>query len=58
MPVEAYLLYGKAAAAEVPRARENQVLIYDAMLTSDERQRLLEFEATRAVRRVPARCPP
>ena len=44
-PVEAYLLYGKAAASAVPQARENQRLIYEHTLTSAERQRVLDLEA-------------
>jgi hypothetical protein len=45
-PVEAYLLYGAAAAESVPRARENQALIYEETLTGEERQRVLDREAT------------
>jgi hypothetical protein len=44
-PVEAYLLYGKAAAAAVPRARQNQALVYESALSSSERQRVLDLQA-------------
>lgn len=41
----AYDLYGRAAAAGVPRAAENQRLVFERSLTSDERERLLEVAA-------------
>ena len=44
-PVEAYLLYGKAAAASVPRARQNQALVFESTLTSAERQHVLDLQA-------------
>ena len=44
-PVEAYRLYGKAAALSVPRARENQALVFERTLTSAERQHVLELDA-------------
>lgn len=44
-PVAAYLLYGKAAAATVPHARQNQTLVFESALNSAERQRVLELQA-------------
>jgi hypothetical protein len=44
-PVQAYLLYGKAAAADVPRARQNQALVFESALDSAERQRVLDLQA-------------
>lgn len=44
--VAAYLLYGRAATLGVPHARENQALIYERNLTSDERQKVLDMAAT------------
>ena len=44
-PVEAYLLYGKAAAADVPRAQQNQALVFESTLTSAQRQRVLDLQA-------------
>jgi len=43
--VAAYLLYGRAAAAGVPHARQNQALVYERTLTSAERQRVLDMAA-------------
>ncbi len=43
--VAAYLLYGRAAAAGVPHARQNQGLVYERTLTSAERQRVLDMAA-------------
>ena len=40
-PVEAYLLYGAAGNAALPHARENQRLIYERDLDSDQRQQVL-----------------
>ncbi|HZT52576.1 MAG TPA: hypothetical protein VFA22_11605 [Stellaceae bacterium] len=52
-PITAYFLYGAAAAGAVPHARENQAAIYTQVLSPEERQRILEFEATPpAARRV------
>jgi hypothetical protein len=45
-PMAAYLLYGEAPANAVPRARENQAAIYTQLLSSEERQRILAYEAT------------
>jgi hypothetical protein len=44
-PVAAYYLYGKAAAAAVPHASENQGLVFEGALTSAERERVLELKA-------------
>jgi TPR repeat protein len=44
-PIAAYLLYGKAAAAAVPQARENQRLIYERTLSSAQRQLVLDVAA-------------
>jgi hypothetical protein len=42
-PVEAYLLYGAAGNAALPNARDNQRLIYERDLTSDQRQQVLDL---------------
>jgi TPR repeat protein len=44
-PMQAYLLYGKAADLSVPHARENQALVYERSLSSAEREHILEMEA-------------
>ena len=44
-PVEAYILYGAAAAESVPHARENQALIYEEQLTGEQRQHVLDLAA-------------
>jgi hypothetical protein len=41
--VEAYLLYGAAASAALPNARENQALIYESVLDSNQRQQVLDL---------------
>ena len=43
-PVEAYLLYGAAASADVRGARENQAVIYVRELSSQQRQQVAEAE--------------
>jgi hypothetical protein len=43
-PVEAYLLYGAAASADVRGARQNQSVIYARELTSRQRQKVAEVE--------------
>lgn len=43
-PVEAYLLYGAAASADVRGARENQSIIYARELSSQQRQKVAEVE--------------
>ncbi|HUB97258.1 MAG TPA: hypothetical protein VL993_15155 [Stellaceae bacterium] len=45
-PLEAYRLYGKAEALAVPHAAENQRLVFERSLTSDQREHILEMEAT------------
>jgi hypothetical protein len=42
-PVEAYLLYGAAADAALPHARENQALIYEKDLAPNQRQQVLDL---------------
>jgi hypothetical protein len=42
-PIQAYLLYGAAGNAAVPNARDNQRLIYERDLTSDQRQQVLNL---------------
>jgi TPR repeat protein len=42
-PVEAYLLYGAAGNAALPNARDNQRLIYERDLTSNQRQQVLDL---------------
>lgn len=41
--VEAYLLYGAAATAALPNARENQTLIYENDLDPNQRQQVLDL---------------
>lgn len=41
--VKAYLLYGAAADAALPHARENQALIYERDLSSAQRQQVLDL---------------
>ncbi|HEV8015938.1 MAG TPA: hypothetical protein VGP48_10415 [Stellaceae bacterium] len=41
--VEAYLLYGAAASAALPHAGDNQALIYERVLDSDQRQQVLDL---------------
>jgi TPR repeat protein len=42
-PIEAYLLYGAAGNAALPNARDNQRLIYERDLSSDQRQQVLDL---------------
>lgn len=42
-PVDAYLLYGRAASAMVPHASENQTAIYETVLTQEQRQYVLDL---------------
>jgi TPR repeat protein len=42
-PVQAYLLYGAASAEALPNARDNQRLIYERDLNSDQRQQVLDL---------------
>jgi hypothetical protein len=43
-PVQAYLLYSAAASVGVAHARENQSIIYETDLTSEQRQQALMIE--------------
>jgi TPR repeat protein len=43
-PVQAYFLYGKAAAAGAPTGRRDQAAIYEGTLTQEERQQILLIE--------------
>jgi hypothetical protein len=47
-PVQAYILYGQAADAGSPTARKNQVAIFKGSMTAEQRQRVLDFENSRA----------
>lgn len=40
-PVEAFRLYGMAADLGVPDARRNQTIVYETVLTSEQRQQVL-----------------
>jgi hypothetical protein len=42
-PVEAYLLYGAAGNGALPNARDNQRLIYERDLNSEQRQQVLDL---------------
>ncbi len=42
-PIQAYLLYGAASDAALPHARDNQRLIYERDLDSDQRQQVLNL---------------
>jgi TPR repeat protein len=42
--VEAYRLYGRAAALSVPHARENQRIVFEHLMTDGERQKVLDAE--------------
>jgi TPR repeat protein len=42
-PVAAYLLYGAVVDAALPHARDNQALIYERDLDSDQRQQVLDL---------------
>ncbi|MDB5409680.1 MAG: sel1 repeat family protein [Rhodospirillales bacterium] len=46
-PVQAYVLYGQAAAAGSPTARKNQAAIFKGSLTLEQRQRVLDIENSR-----------
>lgn len=43
-PVQAYFLYGKAAAAGAPTGRRDQAAVYEGTLTPEERQQILLIE--------------
>jgi len=40
-PIAAYLLYGAAAALAVPKAKANQIAIFETRMTQEQRQDLL-----------------
>ncbi len=42
--VQAYFLYGMAAAAGLPTGRRDQASIYEGALTAEERQQVLVIE--------------
>jgi hypothetical protein len=42
-PIQAYILYGIAASNGLPHARDNQALVYEQDLTSEQRQQLLNL---------------
>ena len=42
-PVEAFLLYGAAGSATLPHARDNQRLIFERDLDSEQRQQVLDL---------------
>jgi hypothetical protein len=42
--VQAYFLYGKAAAAGAPTGHRDQAAIYQGILTPEERQQILLIE--------------
>lgn len=43
-PTRAYLLYGMAARLGVANAKRNQAIVYETMMTSEQRQRALTIE--------------
>lgn len=43
-PVAAYMLYGIAALGGVATARQNQAVIYEYALTSEQRQKVLDMQ--------------
>ncbi len=43
-PVAAYILYGIAALSGIARASTNQAVIYEYILTPDERQAVLDIQ--------------
>lgn len=43
-PIAAYLLYAAAASEGVPHARANEAAIYEGVLTSDQRQQVLDVQ--------------
>ncbi|HZB91006.1 MAG TPA: hypothetical protein VE397_06170, partial [Stellaceae bacterium] len=43
-PTEAYLLYGTAASLGVRHAKKNQAVVYETMMTPDQRQQALDIE--------------
>jgi TPR repeat protein len=49
-PVQAYFLYGRAAAAGAPTGRSDQTAIYNGLLTPEERQQILVIETGKLAR--------
>jgi TPR repeat protein len=43
-PMEAYLLYGFGASLGVPHAKRNQAVVYETMMTPEQRQEVLTIE--------------
>ncbi|HKT16569.1 MAG TPA: hypothetical protein VJR47_00920 [Stellaceae bacterium] len=43
-PVAAYVLYGVAALAGIPKASANQTVIFEYALTSEQRQKVLDMQ--------------
>jgi hypothetical protein len=43
-PMEAYLLYGAGASLGVPHAKRNQAIVYETMMTPEQRQQVLTVE--------------
>jgi hypothetical protein len=43
-PVQAYFIYGMAAAAGMPTGRRDQVVIFESSLTAEQRQQILIIE--------------
>jgi TPR repeat protein len=43
-PMEAYLLYGFGASLGVPHAKRNQAVVYETMMTPQQRQEVLTIE--------------
>src|SRR5258707_13908809 len=52
-PVQAYFLYGKAAAAGAPTGRRDQAAVYEGTLTPEERQQILLIETGNLARDKP-----
>ncbi len=55
--VQAYFLYGMAAAAGVPTGRRDQATVYESALTAEERQQVLVIENGNIEQRAGAREP-
>ncbi len=43
-PMAAYLLYGAGASLGVPHAKRNQAIVYETMMTPEQRQEVLTIE--------------
>jgi TPR repeat protein len=46
-PMRAYFLYGRAAELKVPNARQNQILVFEEKLTTEQRNEVLLRENAR-----------